>query len=191
MSFDPNHMIFDSTDSQYVWWLCQISCLCHYLSPCQSFQNVQTLGQFFEPLYANSINKLHHAFENSALDTKEEQKIICLAWGFTQILMNILCLSSFKHHMRVITMDGKFLDSLTANLRNKDVYWKFGQQYGIISAEPGNVTAPSAYDSGFDIDPVMPRTLQVWKFIFAWILSGMLRQLPLSSMVTFLNSIHS
>ena len=118
-------------------------------------------------MYANSINKLRHAFENPALDTKEEQKIICLARGFTRILTNLLCLSSFKRHMRVITMDGKFLDCLTANLRNKDVYWKFGQQYGIISTEPGNVTAPSAYDSGFDVDPAMPRTLQVRKFIFA------------------------
>jgi hypothetical protein len=44
---------------------------------------------------------------------------------------------------------------------NKDAYRKFGQQYDIISTEPGNVTTPSGHDSGFDVDPAMSRTLQV------------------------------
>jgi hypothetical protein len=113
-------------------------------------------------MYAVYINKLRWAFENPELETMEEQKVIYLAKGFTRILTNILCSSSFKRHMRVITMDGKFLDCLMANPRNKDAYWKFGQQYNIISTEPGNATMPSGYDSGFDM---ISRTLQVHKFI--------------------------
>lgn len=114
-------------------------------------------------MYAVFINKLHGAFENPALETEEEQNIIQLAKGFTQILANVLCSSSFKRHLRVM-MDGKFLDCLMANPRNKDAYWKFGQQYNIISTDPGSVTTPSGCNSGFDIDPAMSRTLQVWKF---------------------------
>ena len=111
-------------------------------------------------MYAVSINQLRHAFQNSALEAKEEQKVIRLAKGFTRIFTNILSSSSFKRHMRVITMDGRFLDCLTANPRNKDAYWKFGQQYHIINTETGKA---SGYDSGFDLDPAMSRALQVWK----------------------------
>jgi hypothetical protein len=113
-------------------------------------------------MYAVYINKLRQAFENPELETMEEQKVIYLAKGFTRILANVLCSSSFKRHMRVIMMDGKFLNCLMANPRNKDAYWKFGQQYNIISTEPGNATMPSGYDSGFDM---ISRTLQVCKFI--------------------------
>ena len=111
-------------------------------------------------MYAVSINKLRLAFKNPALETKEERKVIRLAKGFTRILTNLLLSSSFKRHIRVITMDGRYLDCLTANPRNKDAYWKFGQQYHIINTETGNA---SGYDSGFDLDPATSRALQVWK----------------------------
>ena len=112
-------------------------------------------------MFAVSINKLRRAFENPALDASKEWEAIRLAKGFTRLLVNVLSSSSFERHMRVITRDGKFLDCLMANPRNKDAYRKFGQQYNIISAEPGNGTMPSGHDSGFDVDPAMSRTLQV------------------------------
>jgi hypothetical protein len=68
-------------------------------------------------MFAASINKLHRAFENPALDTSKEQEVMRLAKGFTRLLVNVLSSSSFERHMRVITRDGKFLDCLMANPR--------------------------------------------------------------------------
>src|SRR6266550_6642765 len=54
MSFDPNYIIIEFVCSQHVI-ICHVIMsyfmLCHYFTPCQSFQNAQTLGQFFDPLY--------------------------------------------------------------------------------------------------------------------------------------------
>jgi len=43
-------------------WLCHIFCLCHYFTPCQSFQNAQTLGQFFDPLYDQDGSELNSEY---------------------------------------------------------------------------------------------------------------------------------
>ena len=140
------------------------SCIDSKTNPLYTKDSAESFHRFLFAalvMYAVSINKLRRAFQKPVLVAKEEREAIRLAKGFTRILVNVLSSSSFKRHMRLITIDGKFLDCLMANPRNEDAYWKFGQQYGIIRTEPGNVTTTSGHDSGFDVDPAVSRTLQV------------------------------
>jgi hypothetical protein len=59
-------------------------------------------------MYARSLNSLCHCAKKK-LTMDEEQEFICQAREFTRILTNVLCSSSFEWHMRVITVDGKYL----------------------------------------------------------------------------------
>ena len=123
-------------------------------------------------MYAVSINQLRRAFKTPLLDAEEERGAIHLAKGFTRILVNVLSSSSFKRHMRVITLDGKFLSYLQSAPAYSGIYRTFGQQYNIIDGEtdgPVMSTSPGE-DAGHDVEPAASGTLQVRKFFGARIL---------------------
>lgn len=80
-------------------------------------------------MHSISLNKLHHTSRKPS-ETQEEV-VISHARGFTRILTNILCSSTFKHHMRVITMEGKYLQYLFAHGTSREAYQTFGQCYRI------------------------------------------------------------
>ena len=113
-------------------------------------------------MYAVSINKLRRAFENPALNAIEEQEVIRLAKGFTRFLVNVLSSSSFERHMRVITLDGKYLDYFKTDPALNSTYRMFGQDYdiidrvagGAIDVGPATITAtPPGDDYGLDVGP--------------------------------------
>ena len=89
-------------------------------------------------MYAISINDLQQIIEDLALELTIEEELDRLrrAKGFTRILTNILSSSTFKHHMRVITLDGSYVSFLKANLQLKEKYRRFVLNYRITWSDP-------------------------------------------------------
>ena len=151
------------------------SCIDSKTNPLYTKDSAESFHRFLFAalvMYAVSINQLRRAFKTPLLDAEEERGAIRLAKGFTRILVNVLSSSSFKRHMRVITLDGKFLSYLQSAPAYSGIYRTFGQQYNIIDSEtnrPVMSTSPGE-DAGHDVEPAASGTLQVRKFFGAQIL---------------------